>query len=1505
MKRTLFRIVAAAGVVALYAACNDNTTSPKMGRTPPATPSFDFTTEANGSGECMGDAAVTANSLVSNWVTGLHAATDLNCTANDISVATAHIKEFSLTSSSGPFTTLTPGDSIQCTPGQTIFARVIADLVSTATQRYNIGVWIADDSTLQTAGSAVTGHCRHYNLIPGSHGSNEANVPADACGDLSSAVPADTLDLDVLNIVCTAGQAVVTVNNCIGWQNSDQTKDRGICPDTTMGTTTVSNADAFRYGTLPENTSKCNCSPFKVPIAVRGKITIVKKTVGGDGTFGFTSDVGANSNPDVGSTFNVTTVSDSGSQLITNVKAGTYHISESTVASDFDFTSVSCTPNNGFASATTDSATKKATITMGNGGDITCTFTNTHKTFLTLVKTLTNDNGGAKVLSDFALTATGPVTISGTSGTTAVTDRLVTAGQYALTEQTQSGYTASSWTCTGGGTQSGTNITLATGDSPTCTIINNDNGPTLTLVKTISNDNGGTKTPSDFPLTASGPVTISGVSGGTAVTARTVSAGTYALTEQTQAGYTPSTWSCTGGTQSGTDITLGLGGAATCTIHNDDIGPALTLVKTITNDDGGAKTLSDFPLTAAGPVTISGVSGTSSVTGHVVSAGSYALTEQTQAGYTASSWTCSGGTQSGTNIQLDLAGHATCTINNNDNAPTLTLVKVVTNNNGGLKTLADFPLTASGPMTITGVSGTTAVTDRKVSAGSYALTEQTQAGYSASSWSCTGGTQTGTNIALGLDGSATCTIGNNDIGPTLTLVKTITNDNGGTKSASDFSLTATGPIPPDCNAGSTSGVTGNANVTNKELCAGTYTLSEQTQAGYTASSWSCNGGVQVGNTVSLGLATNATCTINNNDNPPGLTLVKVVTNDNGGTKTLSDFPLTASGPVTILGVSGTTSVTNRSVNAGSYALTEQTQSGYTASSWLCDGGTQSGSNIALTIGGSATCAITNDDIGPSLTLVKVVTNNNGGTKALSDFPLTASGPVSISGVSGTTAVTSRTVSAGSYALSEQTQAGYSAGSWACSGDGTLSGSSVTLGLNGTGTTCTITNDDIGPELTLVKVVTNDNGGTKTLSNFPLTASGPVTISGVSGTTSVTNRVVNAGSYALTEQTQAGYTSSSWSCTGGTQTGSDIALDLNGAATCTIGNNDDAASLTLVKVVTNDNGGTKTLSDFALTASGPLTISGVSGTTAVTGRAVSAGTYALSEQTQSGYTAGSWSCDGGTQSNSSITVGLGGSATCTITNDDNGPTLTLVKVVTNDNGGTKTLSDFPLTASGPVTISGVSGTTSVTSRVVNAGSYALTEQTSSTYTASSWSCAGGSQSGSNISLTLGQSATCTISNDDIPQGRGAIAPTQTTCQDFIANNYTPITTLLAQTKGNTINSISPGVFFYYATVSKATAAASVGFAETRTPTGAPLYGVQNGQAYLYDLSCNRVSTLSPTATAGQWSDGSGLPAGDYILGVKFDATTGASGTANSLPWLHNFQLLDGSSKAQVSTVKKKP
>ena len=87
----------------------------------------------------------------------------------------------------------------------------------------------------------------------------------------------------------------------------------------------------------------------------------------------------------------------------------------------------------------------------------------------------------------------------------------------------------------------------------------------------------------------------------------------------------------------------------------------------------------------------------------------------------------------------------------------------------------------------------------------------------------------------------------------------------------------------------------------------------------TGSSWWCRNGGDV------------TCTINNNDQPAQLTLVKTVTNDNGGTAVPTDWTLTATGPTPISGTIGPPRSPTAPVNAGSYALSESAgPAGYTA-----------------------------------------------------------------------------------------------------------------------------------------------------------------------------------------------------------------------------------------------------------------------------------------------------------------------------------------------------------------------------------------------------------------------------------------------------------------------------------------------------------------------------------------------------------------------------------------------
>src|SRR6185503_9377213 len=140
--------------------------------------------------------------------------------------------------------------------------------------------------------------------------------------------------------------------------------------------------------------------------------------------------------------------------------------------------------------------------------------------------------------------------------------------------------------------------------------------------------------------------------------------------------------------------------------------------------------------------------------------------------------------------------------------------------------------------------------------------------------------------------------------------------------------------------------------------------------------------------------------------------------------------------------------------------------------------------------------------------------------------------------------------------------------------------------------------------------------------------------------------VNAGSYSVTEPAVTGYTTTYDNCT-------NVAVTNGGSATCTITNNDQAGTLIVKKVVVNNNGGTKIATDFTFKVNGGTAQAFLQdGADTLKGRndlTVNAGSYSVVEPAVAGY--------GTTYDNcTDVAVTNGGSATCTITNNDDAGTL---------------------------------------------------------------------------------------------------------------------------------------------------------------------------------------------------------------------------------------------------------
>src|SRR5207244_1155271 len=183
------------------------------------------------------------------------------------------------------------------------------------------------------------------------------------------------------------------------------------------------------------------------------------------------------------------------------------------------------------------------------------------------------------------------------------------------------------------------------------------------------------------------------------------------------------------------------------------------------------------------------------------------------------------------------------------------------------------------------------------------------------------------------------------------------------------------------------------------------------------------------------------------------------------------------------------------------SVAETGPSGYSSSlSTDCTG--------SIAVGQAKTCTITNSDIQPRLTVIKHVVNSFGGTATAGNFTMTVTGaspsPGTFPGAESPGTLVS--LGAGSYSVAETGPSGYSS---SFSTDCTRS---IAVGQT---KTCTVTNSDIQPRLTVTKVVLNDNGRTATVASFTLTV----------GTTTVSSGVqagFNAGTYTVSESGPSGY-----------------------------------------------------------------------------------------------------------------------------------------------------------------------------------------------------------------------------------------------------------------------------------------------------------------------------------------------------------------------------------------------
>lgn len=724
-------------------------------------------------------------------------------------------------------------------------------------------------------------------------------------------------------------------------------------------------------------------------------------------------------------------------------------------------------------------------INISAGENISCTFINTQRGQI-VVEKVTVPSGSSE---EFTFNPSWGLGFSLTDGGSE-TSAYLEPGTYSVSEDLDEDW-LTSISCSDESDPS--LIDLSAGETVTCTFTNYKL-PTLTVVKSLFTDDGGDETVEDFDLYLDGDPAIWG-------TSYILGVGEHNFFELDPEGYAPSfSEGCEGGS-----VSLEYGDETVCTITNDDIAPQLTVIKHVVNDDGGAAVAGDFTMNVSGTdVSNSSFPGDENGTTVTLDAGSYSVTENDLSGYSDSySADCSG--------TIDIGQTKTCTITNDDQQSYVVVNKTVINENGGSAQPNDFLLTVDDEAAFDEVAV-------PVNPGLHIVGETNLPGYTAGSWGEDCGSNGEVTVALGE--TRTCTITNDDQPGTLHVVKVLPNDDGGTAIFEQFSFSVN---DGDAVAFETDGQN------DLTVNSGTYSIIETNpMTGYTLSYDNCSN-------VAIPNGGEATCIITNDDQPGTLIVQKIVDNEDGGDANGSDFYFQVNDGETTGPFLDDGALKEISVPQGTYTVTEESADGYGTSYDNCE-------EVFIPNGGSETCIVTNDDIAPTITLIKEVINDNGGTAEENDFGLTI-GDASVDSDE-TLEVDANT----SYTLDEAGLFGYEFVSISGEGCPEELGGSVTLN-EGESLTCTITNDDVAPQLTVIKRVVNNSTGTAVAGDFTILVSGlGVSESVFAGNENGVTVTLDAGQYLVSELPAAGYTVSySTDCDG--------TIGVGETKTCTVTNSD--------------------------------------------------------------------------------------------------------------------------------------------------------------------------------------------------------------------------------------------------------------------------------------------------------------------------------------------------------------
>jgi hypothetical protein len=424
-------------------------------------------------------------------------------------------------------------------------------------------------------------------------------------------------------------------------------------------------------------------------------------------------------------------------------------------------------------------------------------------------------------------------------------------------------------------------------------------------------------------------------------------------------------------------------------------------------------------------------------------------------------------------------------------------------------------------------------------------------------------------------------------------------------------------------------LTDGGSISDSGMIPGTYTFTESYNDNYTTTIDCGVNGTMNGNslTVTLDPGENIQCIFTNTRNMGDIVVHKNVVGP-GGEDILDqskEFSVLLDGAQQQSIRDGET-VTYSNVPTGVHTISETNiPTGYQLVEITPDGNVSSaGAQFTVRTDQTAHVNITNRQQESSITVRNEITNDNGGNLGASDFPLFIDGAA----VDHDSAVS---VLAGSHTVSQTNIPGYQ---MTISGDCDNNG--VVSVAPGEHKTCIITNNDIAPQLTVIKEVINDDGGSSQVSDFPLSISGTPVTSGVP-------MELNANTaYQVSEINLPGYTAS---FSGDCDSNGSITLQPGDNKVCTITNDDAPATIIVQKVINDANGVSATASDFTFMISGVTAKDGNSfsgNESGVEKQLTSIGEYTVTEESAPAYEV-SYSAD------CSGSIMLGETKTCVVTN----------------------------------------------------------------------------------------------------------------------------------------------------------------------------------------------------------------------------------------------------------------